>query len=520
MSSTLTAEEAAAVDENASYLGIPRRLLMESAGKEVAQALCREVDVKGKDVTVFAGLGNKGGDGFVTSRYLVNAGAKVHIILLGAEEAIRTEEALENWRILKVMDSTVRLTQIRDSSDLAKLKPVTDESIAIIDAMLGTGIVGPLREPFLSAVNLINSSKAFKLAIDIPTGLNPSTGEVYEGVVKAELTVTMHKVKKGMVGRGEYTGKIIVADIGIPPEAELYAGPGDVKIVLKPRPPQAHKGDFGRILVVGGSQEYSGAPALTALASLRAGADLVIVASPASVAGVIRSFSPNLIVKPLAGDRLSLKNVGEVEPLIKNSTAVAVGAGLGLEPETFEAVDELVRRVGVLKKPILIDADGLKAIAESKPDLEGLAAVLTPHAGEFKMLTGVTLPKGWLERVPYVKEASRSWKSVILLKAHEDIISDGEKVKVNRTGNPGMTVGGTGDVLAGVVATFIGWGVEPFKAAVAGAFINGLAGDLAVKEKGYHILATDVIDELPEVMKRFEPWTLIQAARLDRMIIT
>ena len=520
MNSILTAEEAAAVDENAVYLGIPRRLLMEAAGKEVAQALCREVSVKGRDVTVFAGLGNKGGDGFAASRYLVNAGARVHVILLGREEAIGTEEALENWRVLKVMESTVRLTQIRDSSDLEKLKPIIDESVAIIDAMLGTGIIGPLREPFLKAVNLINSSKAFKLAIDLPTGLNPSTGEVYGGVVKADLTVTMHKVKKGMVGREEYTGKVIVADIGIPPEAELYAGPGDVKAILRPRPPKAHKGDFGRILVIGGSQEYSGAPALTALASLKAGADLAIVASPESVASVIRSFSPNLIVKPLTGDRLTLKNVGEVEPLIKDSTAVAIGPGLGLEPETFEAVDELVGRVRGLRKPILIDADGLKAIAKSRLDLGGLAAILTPHAGEFKILTGVTLPQGWLERVPYVKEASKGWKSVILLKAHEDIISDGRRVKVNRTGNPGMTVGGTGDVLSGVVATFIGWGIEPFKAAVAGAFINGLAGDLAVGEKGYHIVATDVIDKLPEVMRRFEPWTAIQAARLDRMIIT
>ena len=278
----------------------------------------------------------------------------------------------------------------------------------------------------------------------------------------------------------------------------------DVKAVVPKRGPESHKGDFGRLLVIGGGSRYVGAPALVGMAALRSGVDLAVIAAAERAAGIINSFSPDLITVQLPGRDLEPAALSEIWPELERSTAVVVGPGLGTLPLTKDAVIELARtlREKYPKLPVLFDANGLKVLA-SEPDLaKGMPWVMTPHAGEFKILTGTDLDSDLQTRAEQVRQEARELGCTILLTGNVDIIASASgELKLNHTGNPGMTVGGTGDVLAGVVGAFLSQGVEPFKAAVAGAWVAGRAGDLCLEEKGYEFIASDLLDKLPEVFK-------------------
>jgi len=348
-------------------------------------------------------------------------------------------------------------------------------------------------------VKKINETKAFRVSVDVPTGINSDSGEVLGEAVKADLTVTFHKTRPGLLKAKRHAGELIVKDIGLPSEFEGFAGPGDVSLVVRSRSAEAHKGDFGRLMVVGGSEVFSGAPALVALAALRAGVDVAYVAAPHKTAYAISSMSPNLITVKLEGDHLNLHNVAVIKRYLEMSTAVVLGPGLGLHKESRDAVKALVDAVEKVKIPLLLDADGLKTFAEFKRKI-GSPLVLTPHAGEYRILTGKEPSKKLERRRVEVQAAAKKLGAIILLKGHVDVVSDGKRVKLNFTGNPGMTVGGTGDVLSGVVGAFLAQGADPLEAAVAGAFINGAAGDFVQEEKGYHMVPTDILDWVPKVM--------------------
>jgi len=495
----MTSMETRIADLNAEFLGVPHLLLMENAGRSVADAVSKRMNVEGKRVAVFCGLGDNGGDGLVAARHLASLGAKVTVILVGDEENIRTDEAKLNWNAVKAM-FTVEKIVVRDSSDVKKLEGELSKMDVIVDALLGTGVRGEVREPIASVIDLINRIKGFKVSVDVPSGINPDTGEVGGRAVKADVTVCLHSLKPAL-STSPFTGELEVYPIGIPPEAEIIVGPGDLEAAKITRRAESYKGEHGRVLVVGGGINYSGAPALTALAALATGVDIVIVAAPSSVANVIRSYSPNLIVNPLPGETYSPESVEKVESIMKRVTALAIGPGLGLEDETFNAVIETLELARKSRIPTVVDADALKAIAKKPDSVADGNMVLTPHQGEFLAITGEKLPgKSLREKMELVKEWSKRLRATILLKAHWDVISNGEKVKVNITGNPGMTVGGTGDVLTGCCAAILSWGKDAFTAAAAAAFINGRAGDLAVQQKGYHITATDVINHIPQAM--------------------
>ncbi|RLE55179.1 MAG: bifunctional ADP-dependent NAD(P)H-hydrate dehydratase/NAD(P)H-hydrate epimerase [Candidatus Methanomethylicota archaeon] len=514
-SQAVTVEEMTAIDVNSEYLGASRLVLMENAGAEVARAIREKMEVKNKKVVVVSHLGNKGGDGFVTARHLAILGADVTVVLIGDPLKIRSAEARKNWSILKEMESSVKIIVIKDSSKLHLLEEVLKNANLVVDALLGTGVKGELRPPISNIVKLINEARktgAFTVAIDLPTGIHPNTGEVLGVAVEAHLTVTHHKPKIGLLSEKsrKYVGELRVANIGIPPEAELFAGPGDVLIALKERKPTAHKGDFGRIVIIGGSKDYSGAPALAGLAALRAGADLSIIIAPKAISTSIRSYSPNLIVREYEGDYLNSSGVELALKEGKRANALIIGPGLSINEQVEDAVHKILEEFKKLNIPVVVDADAIKACATKIDSLHNLKGVITPHVGEFKTLTQIQLPPedkgGWKNRIDIVRREAEKLKTTILLKAHYDIISNGVKVKVNRTGNPGMTVGGTGDVLAGLTAAFLAWNTTPMRAATAAAFINGLAGDLAVNEKGYHILASDVIEKIPDAFAKVKEY--------------
>jgi len=333
----------------------------------------------------------------------------------------------------------------------------------------------------------------------VPTGVDSDSGETLGTAVKANLTITFHKTKKGLENAKEYVGKLIVKDIGLPKEFENYAGPGDVSLVTKTRPLESHKGDFGRLLVIGGSETFSGAPALVALVALRTGVDLAYVAAPEKTAYAISSMSPDLITLKLGGEHLNLGNIPALKAYIGLVNAVVLGPGLGLHVKTKESVKAIIEVIESAGKPLLLDADGLKAFAEFKRRLN-VPLVLTPHAGEYAILTGRKVLENLNERVSEVQKTAAELGAVILLKGPVDVISDGKRFKLNFTGNPGMTVGGTGDVLSGIVGAFLAQQNEAFEAATAGAFVNGAAGDFVLEEKGYHMISTDLIDWVPHVL--------------------
>ena len=489
----LTSREMKAVEMNAEYLGVSKLQLMENAGRAVAEAV-KERFGKNSKVTVVCGLGGNGGDGFVAARHLAGAGYNVGVILLGRPENIRSEEADHNWKAIHQMRDSLDISEIHDSAEIEPLK-----GDIVIDALIGTGVRGTLSSPYKEMVGAINDAKGFKIAVDIPTGVESDTGDAHGVAVSADVTLTFHKPKTGLTKESTNIGQLLTCPIGVPPEAELYAGPGDVFLTVKKRAPDAHKGDFGRLLVIGGSETYSGAPALTAMGAYAAGVDIVYVAAPETAAPIVAGFSPSIITLKLKGSRLTSRNLDKLEEFYERVDAVAIGPGLGVHDETAGAVRTIIGDIEERRLPVLLDADALK----SYPQREKISteAMFTPHEKEFEILTGKTPGRRLGERGETVRKEAAKLGATILLKGSVDLVSDGDHTRYNWTGNPGMTVGGTGDVLSGVAAGFMAMGSKPFQAAVAGAFVNGAAGDAAFLEKGYHMEPMDLIRGIPKVIE-------------------
>jgi hydroxyethylthiazole kinase-like uncharacterized protein yjeF len=452
-----------ALDANAGWLGVSRLQLMENAGREIARASERY-----KRIAVVAGTGNNGGDGLVAARHLLGRGKRVTIYAIDGK---RTSECQKNLDVL--MNSNVDVTLIEDSSDCGRITTELSECDLIIDALIGVGLSGELREPAKSLIACMNASSAFKLSVDIPSGNRKLS-------VKADQTISFHTAK---------TPGAMVVDIGMPKEAELYCGPGDVCVAIPERKPESHKGDYGRILVVGGSSRYVGAPYLAAWAAMRTGVNLAVVCVPAGVAKRL-PFNPNLIVQPLKSDEYVTED--DVAVILKQEyDAMVIGNGIGREDETKDAVREIISKN---EKPVVIDADALRLI---KPERLKPNTILTPHAGEFKKLY-----EDYEEdkRVKQVEEFAKETKAIVVLKGRIDVVSDGLTTRLNKTGNPGMTVGGTGDVLAGVIGSLTAQNKDPYQSACAGVFLNGIAGDFAYRDLGVSMTATDLIEKLPEAI--------------------
>ncbi|WP_297510790.1 NAD(P)H-hydrate dehydratase [Thermococcus sp.] len=469
-------------DINAKWLGISPLQLMENAGSGVARVI-EERFGKGLKVAVFSGTGNNGGDGFVTARHL-SFDNEVTLFLVGEEAKIRSEEARHNWEILKGLDF-LEIRVLKDSFYVRSLDLSGFD--VIVDALLGAGTRGEPREPIRSAIEKINeyAGKAKIVSIDLPSGYPSQTR------VKADFAVTFQWDKE------EYEGfERIVVKIGYPGELHHLVGPGDAKFALRKK--GQHKGQNGKLLVIGGSEDYFGAPYLASKSASYI-VDLVYLAMPEYSAG--RISDPDLILRPVEGRNFTREHVDYLIELAEKADAVIIGPGLGLRDETKAFVREFVKRCA---KPMVIDADGLKAVAEDLSVLNGKTFVLTPHAGEFKALFGAK-PEGSLaEKAKLVMEKAVEIGGVILLKGPYDVISDGKTWKYNKTGNRGMTTGGTGDVLAGLVGALLALGNEPLRSASVGAFLNGLAGDMVKEELGENFTALEVAKKVPKAVRWVE----------------
>ncbi|HUT27171.1 MAG TPA: NAD(P)H-hydrate dehydratase [Methanomassiliicoccales archaeon] len=467
-------EEVKVLDANSEHLGISTEMLMENAGWAVAHEISSRFG-EGLRIAIVCGHGNNGGDGAVAARALTKMNV-VKVLLASSSEDARTPEARTNFEKVEELHKVFADDRLADY-DL------------IVDALMGVGLKGVLREPYAGMVRAMNACGRPIVSVDIPSGLGTQIA------VRPTLTVTFHALKEGMTS--ENCGEIVIKDIGIPADAERYLGPGEM--VYYPIPsPEVHKGQNGRVLVIGGGP-YTGAPALAALGAYRVGADLVFVACPAAIRDVVASYSPNIITIPIPGDVLTEEHVAQLIDFVKGIDAVLIGPGLGDDPRTLKAVRELIRDCS---KPMVLDADALKALAGNLDTLKGGTGVLTPHHRELEILRGADIPSKMMAREEAAVEIARDSGWTVLVKGKIDLVTDGDRVKYNRTGNVGMSVGGTGDVLAGITVGLMAKKVSPYNAARMSAFLNGSAGDLAFEKYSYGLMATDLLDRVPQVLRR------------------
>ena len=500
-------------DYNCEYLGLSRLCLMESAGKSLAEEagkIAVYTFSKPVKVVIFTGSGGNGGDGFVAARYLLNRGYDVDIYML--KDNIRSKEAKINFEILQNMKprlSRLNIYNLKTLEDIdnTEVAKSTNSEYVIIDGLLGTGIKGNLQTNVKRAIEIINESKGIKISVDVPSGMDPLTGEVNDLAVVPDYTISFHKIKTGVRNaEEELVGGLVTADIGIPYEAEYFVNYGDF-LRLKNRDEKSHKGNNGRLLIVGGSKDYSGAPAIAGMAAIGAGCDLVYVAAPEKSAEAIKSTSPDLIVKSLEGDKLSLKHSEEILDMVDNVDAVLIGPGAGIDDETSKLFNVLVTKI---KKPLVLDADSLKqvdlSLIKNRDDI-----ILTPHIFEFKSFFNIDDDlkldidsydfNKVDENITQFQKITNQIKATVLVKGKYDLILSGTRFRINKSGNAGMTVGGTGDALAGICASLLTQGLNSFDCACLGVFINGIAGERAFDEKGNGFSATDLVSYIGSVIK-------------------
>ncbi|MGB4234447.1 MAG: NAD(P)H-hydrate dehydratase [Methanoregulaceae archaeon] len=429
------------VDANARALGLTALQLMEGAGRALAESVRA---TGGNQVLILCGRGNNGGDGMVAARYLQDLGPHV-VVVSGAG---MTAETASQLGVLS--HCRVSIYPVTCREDVMELRALFSQAEVIVDALLGTGLSGALREPVRTCVDLTAGSPATVISADIPT---PG--------IRTDVILAFHRPK--LEGSR-------VAGIGIPLEAEVFTGPGDL-LVLKKRRPDAHKGNGGEVLVVGGGP-YQGAPYLCGLGALRAGADLVRIASP------VFEPVPDLIYEPLEGTIIEAEHIGQILRLIDRADVVVMGPGLG------DQSHHVIRALAPHCDKAVFDADALRT-----PLPRAGEAIYTPHAGEFERMTGNRVGGDLIGRARMVRGSGIP--GTTLLKGPVDIISDGARVRFNRTGTPLMTVGGTGDVLAGVSAALFVQ-LPAFDAACIAAYVNGRAGMAIERECAGGMLASDL----------------------------
>ena len=495
-------------------LGIPSLVLMENAGRTTYQILRREFPELQGEVAVVAGRGNNGGDGFVVARYLANAGIPVAVFLLGKREQV-SGDARVNLEILAHLG--IAVAEVLTEADLNPMIHRLAKAGLIVDALLGTGLNSPVTGLMAAVIERLNHLRAPVLAVDIPTGLSADTGEVLGAALKARVTVTYGWPKLGQVlppGR-DYVGRLWQVDIGIPPilaretPFEL-AEAREMRALLPGRPGGSHKGNFGHLLVVAGSEGKTGAAALAAEAALRAGAGLVTLGVPASLNDILEAKLTEAMTLPLpeaAARALGAAAWSPIQEFLneKNGkSTLALGPGIGTHPETRELVARLVRN---LAGPMVIDADGINNLAADTACLKDAAGprILTPHPGEMARLLGLTTPEVQARRLDVARDTAAKFGITLVLKGAQTVVAapDG-RAWLNSTGNPALASGGTGDVLTGIISGFLAQGLAPWDAARLGVYLHGLAADFFVSRHGQRgMIAGDLLAVWPQMLTEF-----------------
>jgi ADP-dependent NAD(P)H-hydrate dehydratase / NAD(P)H-hydrate epimerase len=510
-----TAQQMQEMDRKAIEIyGIPGIVLMENAGRGATEAIVDAFpDLLKRRVAIFSGKGNNGGDGFVIARYLQNLGASVKVFLLAEPKALRGD-AETNLRIFLKMKGEV--LPVPSTKEFRLVNKDLEQFDLLIDAIFGTGLDSEVRGYYRDVIDRLNALQRPIVAVDIPSGLDANTGKPLGAAIRASLTVTFGLPKIGhLISPGiEYAGELKIVDIGFPgrlveetkTQTHLIDREEIRRHLSQPRRPDAHKGDYGHLLVLAGSVGKTGAAAMACEGAMRMGAGLVTLGIPKSLNAIMEVKLTEAMTEPLPetpNQTLSLKAFDSILRLCENKKALVIGPGMGTLKETQSLILRLIKAVDL---PVVIDADGLTALA-TQPKMLPLAnssLVLTPHPGEMARLIGSTAREVQGDRIGVARDFSRSGRLHLALKGHRTLIATPQgEIFINPTGNPGMASGGTGDVLTGMIGGLICQGVDLLSSLQISVYLHGLAGDRVAREKGEKsLVATDILKKIPEVLQR------------------
>jgi NAD(P)H-hydrate epimerase len=518
----VTSEEMRAIDRATSErFGVPSLTLMENAGAAVADyVLAHHGEVR--RIVIFCGKGNNGGDGFVAARRLHQQGKKIQVILLADPVELRGDAAV---MFGKLPAAAIALHSVEElKSERVKLSLTAD---LYLDAVLGTGFKPPVSGLYAEAIAIMNASHVPVIAVDIPSGADangmaPQTGTI----ARADAVVTFTAARPAHVFGQLTHGPTYVADIGSPDEAVVSSlhlnviTARHIASLVAPRVADSNKGNYGHVLVIGGAVGKAGSVAMAGMSVLRVGAGLSTVATAQSALPTVAGFHAELMTEPLPETSAGTIATGASEKigeLAKGKTVVAIGPGISRDSQTAELVRMLV---ATCRMPMVVDADGLNAFQDRTQELNGNGRVLviTPHPGEMARLAGCTIAEVQQDRLVTARKFAREHELIVVLKGHRTLVvqPDGE-AWVNTTGNPGMSTGGTGDILTGMVAGMIAQHPkEAMSAVIAAVHLHGLAGDVMCESMGEHsLVATDLLQGLPEAFRRTRVLALEKLVRWD-----
>lgn len=507
-------------------------VLMENAGHAVAERAGAWLEGwDGKDVVLFCGKGNNGGDGFVIARHILAAGARAYVYVLG-EEADYSDEARQHLHTLQQLaddETCLLLPAPQSEADWQVLQKRLLASSVVIDAMLGTGFHGSLRQPIASIVAEVNAAAAAGavtvIAVDMPTGVNSDTGAVSngdddeDGPLFADMTVTFGALKRGLVlypGRA-CAGHVEVDPIGMPGPLlmQLEEDPtyllqeSDIAEIVVPRSPDSHKGTHGTIAIVTGSSQMAGAALMAAHGAVRSGAGKVFLRVPGATAPYCIGAQPEIMVRGVGtGDHFTAADADEIIAESKNWSVLAMGPGMGRDAGTKEF---LLKVLAAVDCPVVLDADALNLLAGEKALIasRGSRIIMTPHLAEFSRLSGLSMTEIKADPIAAARHFASEWKVNLVLKGAPTLIVSARtgNVYINSTGNAGMACGGMGDVLTGMIAAMTAHqGMSDLcSAACAGVYLHGSAGDACRKARGpYGFTPMETADALPGVLASLE----------------
>lgn len=511
----VTSQEIKEIDRKAiDEYGIPGLILMENAGLSIFQNIKNIYsDLKSRKVIIFSGSGNNGGDGFVVARHLYNYGVKVRVFVLSSLDKIKGEAKINLEIISKI---GIELIEI-ESMKIEEVRRIILDTDLIIDAILGTGLQGKVTGLKAKIIDLINYANKDVIAVDLPSGLNSDTGKIVGSCVKATYTITLGLPKIGLLlyPGADYTGKIIVEDIGIPKnllECKKLKfnmiNEEIVKSLLPTRLPYAHKGSFGKVLILAGSRGITGAAYLTSEAAIRSGAGLVFLGIPKTLNSIMEVKLTEVITFPLAETKnQSLSDEAEIEifKFLDDFSVIGIGPGISRQLETQRLARKIIEKTTI---PIVIDADAIYALKEDPALLKKTKSpvVITPHPGEMAYLINKDVKYVLDNQLEITREVAQDFGVVVVLKgARTTIAGDNGEVYINIGDNSGMATGGSGDVLTGIICSLIAQGADNFSAAIAGVYIHSLAGDLARNIKGERgMIAGDILSQVPQAFLSLE----------------
>ncbi|MFP4457097.1 MAG: NAD(P)H-hydrate dehydratase [Halanaerobiales bacterium] len=482
---------------------IPEIILMENAGKALADKCLK---LNKEKILIICGNGNNGGDGLVAARHLINSGLQVNLFILDKK---LTKSSDINLKIISKM-----LNKIYFLNELDLLKSQLKDSDLVIDALFGTGFKGRIEGYLAEVVDLIISSGKIILSADLPSGIEANTGLIDGSCIKANYTVTfgLSKIGLHLDQSRKFVGELEVADISLPRELldtnslknNLITKDMARKVVPK-RKIDSHKNNYGHLLVIGGSKNMLGAIELTAQAALKSGTGLVTLVTPKSILN--RLVWPEIMTKGLCDKNLGYilsDSYSEIEHLLKKSTVMAIGPGMGRHPETREFMKKILHNS---KKQLILDADGINLLSELSIDILNFVSnnkmIITPHLKEMSRLTNLSVSEISMNKVNVAKKYSNLWNILVILKGASTVIaSPSGDVYISNKGNPGMATAGSGDVLTGIIGSLLAQGLPRKSAAVLGVYLHGTAGDLAKEKLGeYSLIASDLIKYIPKAFK-------------------